>query len=323
VQRRRRPTPKKLEAFCEDIRQIASTLDFRISSRGWCYILEDRIGLPKGDFDRAQELINDCRKSGLLPIDICAQDGSRAPENIQRLDGDNPEEEAEAWIETIRTAHQRYTPFSFWRDQEFYIEMWVEKIDLKSLFANVCKTFHVPITNVKGWNDINGRAEAMLRFKKWEENGNRCVLLYCGDHDPGGLAISAQIMSNLEDLSEAVGWDPSGLVIDRFGLNYDFIKANGLSWIDNLETSSGGRLDDSRHKDHFKPYVQNYVKQFGPRKVEANALVVRPNEGRRLCRAAIRKYVRKNALNDYRAALDVERGKVKAEIARLLQEAEE
>ena len=54
--------------------------------------------------------------------------------------------------------------------------MWVEKIDLKSLFTGVCEMFHVPITNVKGWNDINGRAEAMLRFKEWE---SAAIVVHC------------------------------------------------------------------------------------------------------------------------------------------------
>jgi hypothetical protein len=99
--------------------------------------------LAKGDFDSAQELINDCRKSGLLPLDICAQDGSRDAENIELLHKNDPEEEAQAWLRTIRTAHEWYTPFSFWRDQELYIEMWVEKIDLKSLFGPTCASFNI------------------------------------------------------------------------------------------------------------------------------------------------------------------------------------
>jgi hypothetical protein len=29
--------------FCRQIREIKSTLDFAVSSRGWCYILEEHI----------------------------------------------------------------------------------------------------------------------------------------------------------------------------------------------------------------------------------------------------------------------------------------
>jgi len=34
-------------------------------------------GLRKGDFDAAENLITACRKSGELPLDICAEDASR------------------------------------------------------------------------------------------------------------------------------------------------------------------------------------------------------------------------------------------------------
>ena len=47
--------------------------------------------------------------------------------------------------------------------------------------------------------------------------------------------------------------------------------ARNLTWIDNLETASGGRLDDPGHPDHKKFYVQDYLARFGARKVEARA----------------------------------------------------
>jgi hypothetical protein len=45
-----------LKAFCAAILQIRSTLDFQVSARGWCYILEE-YGLTKGEFGKAQTLI--------------------------------------------------------------------------------------------------------------------------------------------------------------------------------------------------------------------------------------------------------------------------
>ena len=59
----------------------------------------------------------------------------------------------------------------------------------------------------------------MRMFQEAEAEGLQPVLLYCGDHDPMGLHISNTLMKNFQDLSKAVGWDPDGLVIDRFGLN--------------------------------------------------------------------------------------------------------
>jgi hypothetical protein len=40
--------------------------------------------LRKGDFDAAQELITECRKSGALPLDICAEDESRKVVGLQK-----------------------------------------------------------------------------------------------------------------------------------------------------------------------------------------------------------------------------------------------
>jgi hypothetical protein len=165
--------------------------------------------------------------------------------------------------------------------------MAVEKIGLFNLFEEPTDEFHVPVTNLGGWSDINSRAEIMRRFGYWERRGKQCVLLACNDHDPGGFNISDFIKSNLKDLQGAVGWSPEHLIVDRFGLNAAFIRRHRLSWIENLETASGDDLGNPRHPDHCKPYVQSYIKQFGSRKVEANAMIVRPEAGRALCRQSL------------------------------------
>jgi hypothetical protein len=293
---------KQVADFCALILQIRSTMDFRISSRGWCYILEHH-GLRKGHFDAGQKLITDCRKSGALPLDICDEDASRVTIGWEDIDTSNIAQEVNNWLYTLRTAYRSYTPFSFWDGLDVYIEVAVEKLDLRNLFQPVCSEFFVPITNFKGWSDLNSRAAMMRRFQRHEKAGRKCVLLVCGDHDPGGLLITNSLRKNLEDLERAVGWSPANLVISRFGLNADFIEANNLTWIDNLETSSGGRLDDPRHGDHRKPYVQDYISKFGVRKCEANALVVAPQAGRRLCRDAIMQYIPETAVDDHHEKL--------------------
>jgi hypothetical protein len=150
--------------------------------------------------------------------------------------------------------------------------------------------------------------------------GKRCVLLYCGDHDPSGLQISGDIRSNMESMTDATGYSPVDLIIDRFGLNADFIDREiPQSWTDNLITSSGEDLADPGHNDHKKPYVQNYIRQFGVRKVEANALVVRPEAGRRLCLDAIRRYIPDDLLSDFEARRETARQEARAAAAQLLQ----
>src|SRR5262249_17222070 len=151
--------------------------------------------------------------------------------------------------------------------EEYYTQMLVEKIDLVTLFQPVCKDYHIPVANCKGWQSILLRADYARRFKEAEERGLKCVLLYCGDFDPGGLLMSDRLRKNLEDLKRGrwgdgtEGYDPKDLEIVRFGLNYDFIEENNFTWIEGLET--GGRrkgqitdLADPRHEHHKREYVQ-------------------------------------------------------------------
>jgi hypothetical protein len=305
-----------LKAFCSEIVQIRSTLDFDLSARGWCYILEDH-GLRKGDFSAAEGLIADCRKSGLLPIDIVGEDSGRSFENLEEIHRHDAIDDALSIVEWVKSGHKHYHPVSFWDFQPTYIEMLVEKVDLRNLFAPVCAEYKVPIANVRGWSDINTRASIMRRFRDHEKNGRRCVLLYCGDHDPAGLSISTFMRSNLEELAGAVGWRPDNLVIKRFGLNADFIEEQGLSWIEGLDTSSGKSLADPSHAHHQFPYVREYLKRFGARKVEANALVVRPEAGRALCREAIERHIDPAGVEQYHRELAEKQAEV-ADIVRQL-----
>ena len=276
--------------------------------------LEDH-GLLKSDFNKVQDLINDCRKTGDLPLDICAKDETRIFNCIESVADNDPQDEAAELIDYIlNTAWQNYNSESFWEDQNYYVQMVVEKIDLIGLFLPVCEEYKIPIANARGWSDLWLRADMMQRFSAMEEEGKTPVLLYCGDFDPAGLAIDFHLRNNLKDLSKAVGWSPDNLIIDRFGLNQDFIEGNDLTWIDNLITGSGKDLASPKHPDHNKPYVRDYIKPYGIRKCEANSLVVRPDQGRQLCRDAVNKYISPDAPAQYEERMEIDREEVKNSI---------
>jgi len=82
----------EVNEFANGLMQIASRLDFRPSSRGWCYILEEVAGVRKDRFDYCQTLINDCRKLGILPLDITSEDAKRQFGNLEQIDDDSPED---------------------------------------------------------------------------------------------------------------------------------------------------------------------------------------------------------------------------------------
>ena len=101
-------------------------------------------------------------------------------------------------------------------------------------------------------------------------------------------SLMADILS-CKELQKATGWNPKNLIFDRFGLNLDFIKKQNLTWIDNLLSGSG------KKPNYSKPYIKKWIKDYGERKVEANALVVNYTISQFLCITAIEKYLRRNA----------------------------
>lgn len=274
--------------------------------------------IDKSQFDKVSDAINRCRKVGLLPVDFVAEEDARSFIGVEKpnIETQKPTvKDTLKWIlKQVMEGDQYYTP-DWWDGEEYYIQMVVEKIDLKTLFEGVCKEYHIPLANAKGWSSILQRAEYARRFKEAEDKGLKCVLLYCGDHDPDGLRISDTIRKNLRDVSNVFwsdtkkGYDPVNLEIHRFGLNYDFIIENGYTWIDNLVTGSGSELakvvdgqivagkkhNGELHQNFKLPYLQSYIKEFGVRKCEANAIVTTPAKAEQLVRGEIEKWLGEEA----------------------------
>lgn len=329
---RGRPSKAVAEKYLEIGRQFAMAMEkiyevvgFPMSSRGWCYHLET-FGINKDEFDDLQKFINDLRKEGIVSEDWIAENEKEGFHCGERwIDSDTPEEEAMYILGRVFEGHNNYYPLSIWEGQECFIQMLVEKIDLRTLFKPICEKYCIPIATAGGWSSIKQRKRMVQRFKENEEQDRKPVLLYCGDHDPAGLMISDYLRTNIEQLYGATGWWPTNLDIKRFGLNYDFIKEYGLPWIDNLITSSGRDLANpihkgKRNKEHFKDYVQNYIKEFGIRKCEANALVIEPDAGRELCQETINEYLPHEMIIDHEKALEEEREKVADHVKELIGE---
>ena len=155
----------------------------------------------------------------------------RPTANLKFIDRTSAAEEAEDIFARMRNAYLDYHPFSLWENQEYYVQVAVEKMGVYSLFQKPTAEFDVPLVNIGGWSDVNSCVEMMRRFAYWEARGKKCVLLVFVDHDPGGLLIAEFLRKNLSDLSNAVGWSPKKLIIVRFGLKPDFIRRHRLSCI--------------------------------------------------------------------------------------------
>jgi hypothetical protein len=311
---------ERLHEFADELQRMSGRIGFKVSARGWCYLLEQARMINKDGFNKVEELINTCRRRGFLPVDFVAEEDARAFSGIENPTDGTIKSILKLMCRDVLTGERYYTP-DWWDGEDYYIQMLVEKIDLKTLFSPVADEYHIPIANSKGWSSILQRAEYARRFKEAEERGLTCILLYCGDHDPDGLRISDTIRANLEQVAEVQwsdgeeGYDPADLEIVRFGLNYDFITQQGYTWIDNLITGSGKNLADPKHRNFRLPYVQQYLHTIGERKCEANAIVTTPNDARQLVRDAI-----ESIIGDARNRFAEKRRIVRERYAELLEE---
>jgi hypothetical protein len=297
-------TPRRLRTFADLVTEMSDQIGFRVSSRGWCYLLEQEGAINKDQFNKVEAWVNKCRRTGMLPIDFVAEEAAREFQGVEKPADVTPVQDLGLWVDHAIRSGDLYD-VDWWRNEDFYIQMVVEKIDLVTLFKPVCAEYHIPIANSKGWSSMLQRAEYARRFRKAEDEGLSCVLLYCGDHDPAGLQISNFMRKNLRDLQHVVwadgepGYDPSELAIERFGLNSDFIEEHDFTWIENLITGGGQNLANPRHRHHNMTYVQTYLDDFGEQKCEANVLVTQPRVARDLCRSSIERYLGDDALNRF------------------------
>jgi len=322
-----------LEQLAKDLKRVQERLDFKMSARGWAYFLENEGFINKSQIDYAENRINKLRKNDFsagwdhapLPSDFTAQDESRSFDCVERSNFKEPEEYVKKHFEYLLDP---YINTSFWESQDYFIQVLVEKIDLKELFKPICEQYNIPIATAKGWSSINQRAKMLSRYIKWVQEDKKPVLLYCGDFDPAGLQISDKLMKNFDDLKDAqipydgdylsgFGGTDIGLEIDRIGLDEKQVKEWNLPWIENLETSGDYALDDPRHDEHDQPYVQQWIDEIGVRKVEANALVTQPKKGKKLFKNSVEEYLGDNPTAEYEKTREEKRKKVQDTLCEL------
>lgn len=159
---------KRLLEFATLLKQLSERIGFRVSSRGWCYILEQNGAITKDQFDKVETWVNRCRRRGVLPIDFVAEEDARKFKGIETPADISPVADLLGWIEAIESAANHYA-VDWWVGEKYYVQMVVEKIDLVTLFRPVCAKYHIPIANSKGWSSMLQRAEYARRFHEAEE----------------------------------------------------------------------------------------------------------------------------------------------------------
>lgn len=140
----------------------------------------------------------------------------------------------------------------YWRRQNTYIEVWVEKDALASVIERPCMRYRVPFMPCKGYLSASEAWRAGRRYKRKAEAGRRCILIHLGDHDPSGIDMT-------RDNGERVSLFSSfnDVEIRRIALNMDQVEEHS-------PPPNPAKVTDSR--------AAEYIARFGNTSWELDAL---------------------------------------------------
>ena len=137
------------------------------------------------------------------------------------------------------------------QSQEVYIEIWIEKDALSSIFTKVAKPFTIPVVVCKGFSSISFLNDYKERLESYDK---KPVLLYFGDFDPSGVEMLRAMETTLQDELNV-----TGIEFKRVALLPDDIHRYKLP-----HSPEALKKTDTRSRNH--------VAQYGELAVELDAL---------------------------------------------------
>jgi 5S rRNA maturation endonuclease (ribonuclease M5) len=118
-----------------------------------------------------------------------------------------------------------------WENQDTYLETWIEKNALVSVFQSPSRGRSVALGPCKGYPSLTFLHEAAMRFRDARHRGKKPVILYFGDYDPSGQDIPRSINENLSRMGARVE-------VNHLMLHEDQIEELGLPGVPAKSTDS-------------------------------------------------------------------------------------
>ena len=191
--------------------------------------------------------------------------------------------------------------YDYWRDQDEFIECWVEKDALAGVVMAMAHQYRVTVCPSRGYASYTylKRQAVDGRFADVKKD---IVILDFRDHDPSGI----QMTSDVQTRFTRYGMDKN-IVVDRIALTYEQVQKHKL--VPNPTKRLEG--DPSKFAD---PRAAFYVHRYGDRCWELDALP--PDVLQALIKKAIEEHINKSA---WKRSVDLET-KYKKELKKLFED---
>lgn len=186
------------------------------------------------------DIINDARLAGLTDWTYL-EDVTRSLRNLAHWA--SPQDIMDAVASQYRIDR--------WAEQDYHVEVWIEKDALLGVISGVCESNDVPYFSCRGYTSQTAMWEAAQRLMRIRKaSGQDLVIIHLGDHDPSGIDMTRDIESRLN----VFGCFPT---VQRIALNMDQVEQYD-------PPPNPAKLTDSR--------VAGYLEEFGDESWELDAL---------------------------------------------------
>lgn len=274
---------------CNSIIALYQAQGMRLTLRQLYYQLVTRNLIPNVEksYKNLSTLVSDGRLAGKIDWDAI-EDRGRQPRAASEFK--NLGELAEAALRSYRLPR--------WENQNYYVELWVEKDALAGVLWPLAHQHHVTLMVNKGYSSQSAMYESACRFMRKEVHNGRVrdlVLLYLGDHDPSGEDMVRDIRDRLH----------------MFGVDVDVRKvALTIDQVDEYNPPPNpAKITD--------PRASAYIRLHGDSSWEVDALP--PEVLSRLIREAFEEFVDQDAMAGILAMEEADKKKLRKAVAKLME----
>lgn len=222
------------------------------------FVSRDYIPNTMQSYKRLGSIINDARIAGKIDWDAI-EDRTRNLE--KQATWDSPKDILEACAKQFK--------FDWWEDQDFRVEVWVEKEALVGVIERTAYKYRCPYFACRGYTSQSEAWAAGRRFKEYNEAGQAVKVIHLGDHDPSGIDMTRDNLERLTLFAEQ-----GDVEVIRVALNMDQVRQYN-------PPPNPAKLTDSR--------CTGYIRNFGNQSWELDAL--RPDVIDGLISSEIEKYI--------------------------------
>jgi hypothetical protein len=174
-------------------------------------VARDYIENSQRSYKRIGDLVSSARQAGLIDWEMI-EDRGRA--TVVPPHWENPGEIVEAAAMGFR--------IDKWADQDYHIEVMVEKDALSGVLEPVCRELDIGITANKGYSSSSTMYEIGKRLEYYRiDKLKKIAIFYLGDHDPSGIDMTRDVEDRLLMYS---GLSYRVIDVERLALNWDQVE---------------------------------------------------------------------------------------------------